>query len=272
MALDPQPILRPADDRFAQYYAEKLWDWIPEIYRTEDGLAQNPGVLRAIIELVADQAGIARRSIDRLWEDAYIDTADEWAVPYIGDLVATRLLSALNLQGRRADVAKTIFYRRRAGTPLVLETLTRDIGRWDAAVVEAFKRLARTRHGLDPEPSPLRGPVTRTPPGGLADLRATRGGDLVNGPFDEYARTPDFRRLSGMKGRWNIPKVNVHIFRQAALRLSRITPLDVGNGRHLLDPSGRDVALFRPGAARRPAELGGQFGSGKSPHRSRAVS
>src|SRR5882762_9856925 len=117
MAPGPQPILRPADDRFAQYYAEKLWDWIPEIYRTEDGLAQNPGVLRAIVELVADQAAIARRSIDRLWEDAQIDTADDWAVPYIGDLVATRLLSALNLQGRRADVAKTIFYRRRAGTP-----------------------------------------------------------------------------------------------------------------------------------------------------------
>ena len=63
----PQPIARPADDRFAQYYAEKLWDWIPEIYRTEDGLAQNPGVLRAIVELVANQAAIARRSIDRLW-------------------------------------------------------------------------------------------------------------------------------------------------------------------------------------------------------------
>ena len=247
MALDPQPILRPADDRFAVYYAEKLWDWIPEIYRTEDGLAQNPGVLRAIIELVANQAAIARRSIDRLWEDAEIDTADEWAVPYIGDLVAARLLSALNPQGRRADVAKTIFYRRRAGTPLVLETLTRDIGRWHAAVVETFKRLARTRHGLDPEPNPLRGPVTLTPPGGLADLRATRGGDLVNGPFDEYARTPDFRRLSGLKGRWNIPKVNVHIFRQVALRLSRVTPLDLGNGRYVLDPSGRDVALFRPG-------------------------
>ena len=49
MAPGPQPILRPADDRFAQYYAEKLWDWIPEIYRTEDGLAHNPGVLRAIV-------------------------------------------------------------------------------------------------------------------------------------------------------------------------------------------------------------------------------
>src|SRR5204862_399873 len=58
---------------------------------------------------------------------------------------------------------------------------------------------------------------------------------------------PDFRRLSGLKGRWNIPKVNVHIFRQGALRLSRVTRLDLGNGRYVLDPSGRDVALFRPG-------------------------
>src|SRR5207248_475016 len=37
------------------------------------------------------------------------------------------------------------------------------------------------------------------------------------------------------------------IFRQVALRLSRVTPLDLGNGRYVLDPSGRDVALFRPG-------------------------
>ena len=108
MALDPQPILRPADDRFAQYYAEKLWDWIPEIYRTEGGLAQNPGVLRAIIELVANQAD-RTRSIDRLWEDAYIDTADEWAVPYIGDLVATRLFSALNLKAGAPTLRRRFF-------------------------------------------------------------------------------------------------------------------------------------------------------------------
>ncbi|MCW3475297.1 hypothetical protein [Limobrevibacterium gyesilva] len=247
MALAPQPVLRPADDRYARYYAEKLWDWIPEIYRTEDGQAQNPGVLRAIVELIAEQAAIARRSVDRLWEDAEIDTADDWAVPYIGDLVATRLISALNLQGRRADVAKTIFYRRRAGTPLVLETLTRDIGRWDAAVVEAFKRLARTRHGLDPEPDPLRGPVTLTPPGGLADLRAARASELVDGAFDEFAHTADFRRLAGLLGRLNIPKVNVHVFRQSAFRVTHATALDLGAERFVIDPSGRDVPLFRPG-------------------------
>ena len=106
-------------------------------------------MLRAIIELVANQAGIARRSIDRLWESAYIDTADEWAVPYIGDLVATRLLSALNLQGRRADVAKTIFTDAAPAPHSSRNTdpRHRPLG---LAVVEAFKRLARTRHGIDP--------------------------------------------------------------------------------------------------------------------------
>jgi hypothetical protein len=49
-----------------------------------------------------------RRSQDRLWEDVFIDSCDEWAVPYIGDLVGTRMISALNARGRRVDVAKTV--------------------------------------------------------------------------------------------------------------------------------------------------------------------
>jgi len=247
MTIGTEPDLRPAEDGYARYYAEKIWDWIPEVYRHEDGLAQNPGVLRAIVEVLAEQAAIARRSIDRLWEDAYIDGADDWAVPYIGDLVATRLISALNRQGRRSDVANTVFYRRRAGTPLLIEALTRDIGRWDGAVIEAFKRLARSRHGLDPRPQRLLGPATRTPPGGLADLRSARASELVDRAFDEFAHTADFRRVAGFRGRWNIPKVNVHLFRQRAFRVAFATRFDFGFGRFTVDPSGRDMPLFRPG-------------------------
>ena len=45
-----QPSRRGAHDGFARYYAERLWDWIPDIYRHEDGLAETPGTLRAIVE------------------------------------------------------------------------------------------------------------------------------------------------------------------------------------------------------------------------------
>jgi hypothetical protein len=49
----------PARDFYFDYYTGKLWDRIPLIYREEDGLASPPGVLRAIVEMVAGQ--FARR-------------------------------------------------------------------------------------------------------------------------------------------------------------------------------------------------------------------
>jgi hypothetical protein len=238
--------LTPAQDGFEQYYAEKIWEWIPPFYRDEDGLAANPDVLRGLVEILAHQAAIARRSIDRLWDDAFIELCDDWAIPYLGDLVGTRLVNELNRRGRRVDVAKTIYYRRRKGTPAVLERLTQDITGWEGTVVESFRRLGRTRHGLDPEPMKLLGPVSQTPPGGFANLRSGRGASLVNGPFDEFAHTPDFRRLRGTKGRYNIPKLNFHLYRLQPFKVEFATPYDLGTGQFTFDPSGRDIPLFRP--------------------------
>ena len=239
--------LAPALDKFERYYTEKIWEWIPGVYKEEDGLGVKPDVLRSVVVIMARQAAIARRSIDRLWEDEFIELCDDWAIPYIGDLVGTRLVHELNRRGRRVDVARTIFYRRRKGTLHVLETLIRDIGDWEGVVVESFRRLARTRHGLDPEPVGLEGFVTRTPPGGWAKLISTRGAELVDGPFDEMAHTPDFRQLRGKHGRYNIPKLNFHLFRLLPFEVNFATAADFDDRRFTFDPSGRDVPLFRPG-------------------------
>jgi len=246
MAENNQDLLTPARDGFERYYAEKIFEWIPAIYKDEDGLGANPGALRAIVEILARQAATARRSIDRLWDDQFIELCDDWAIPYIGDLVGTRLAHELNRRGRRVDVARTIFYRRRKGTPQVLEILIRDIADWEGVVVESFKRLARARHGLDPEPAELEGIVTRTPPGGWARLNSVRGATLVDGPFDEFAHTPDFRQLRGKLGRYNIPKLNFHLFRLLPFEVNFATAHNLGLGRFTFDPSGRDIPLFRP--------------------------
>jgi hypothetical protein len=236
-------------DGFERYFAEKLWDWIPEVYRYEDGKAPNPYVLRSFVEIAAYAAATARRSIDRLWEDQFPEFCDDWALPYIGDLVGTRPVNALNRRGRRADVVRTIFYRRRKGTLTVLQILVHDIAGWDGVVVESFRTLGRTPHRLD---APLAGAgavhpghVTHTPPGAFADLHAARGGDLVDGPFDEYAHTTDVRQLRGHLGRHNIPKLNFHLYRQVAFDIRFATPVDLGAERFTFDPSGRDAALFR---------------------------
>ncbi|GKT07112.1 hypothetical protein [Desulforhabdus sp. TSK] len=238
--------LAPAQDEFERYYTEKIWDWIPAVFKEEDGLAARPDVLRSIVEILARQAAVARRSIDRLWEDQFIEFCDDWAIPYIGDLVGTRLVHELNRRGRRVDVARTIFYRRRKGTPLVMELLIRDITGWSGVVVESFKQLARARHGLDPEPDAFAGLVTQAPPGGWARLPSAHGAELVDGPFDEFAHTPDFRQPRGKLGRYNIPKLNFHLYRLLPFEVNFATAANFGDNRFTFDPSGRDVPLFSP--------------------------
>lgn len=234
-----------ANDHFEQYYAEKLWETIPSIYRHEDGLAEAPGVLRAIVQVIARQAAILRRSQDSLWDDQFIGLCNEWAVPYIGDLLATRLLSEQNKRGRRIDVAKTIYYRRRKGTPRVLEELISDISGWEGMMVEQFQKLARSRHGLDPKPRTLAGKFSGTLPGGWADLRNQRASELTNGPFEEFFYTPDVRRHRGLYGRYSIPKLAFYLYRLKAYEAINTTPFSLGDGRGFsFDPSGRDIPLF----------------------------
>lgn len=234
-----------ARDYFERYFAEKLWATIPEVFREEDGRAIPPGVLRAFIETLAGPAAVLRRSQDKLWDDQLIELCSEWAVPYIGELVGTRLVSALNRRGRRIDVAKTIYYRRRKGTPRLLEELVADITGWEGKLVEEFRRLGRLRHGLDPAPAPLAGRFTGTPPGGIADLRNPRGAELASGPFDEFHHTPDYRRPRGRDGRHGLAKLAFHLHRLAATALDDVQPAPGPTaGTFTFDPSGRDVPLF----------------------------
>jgi len=233
---------RVADDQFERYYTERLWELIPSVYRHEDGIAERPGTLRAFIELIAEQVAVLRRGHDRLWDDAFIDLCDDWAVPYLGDLVGTRMVSALNKRGRRVDVAKTIYYRRRKGTPRVLEELIADLTGWDGKVVESFRFLGRHRHRLDP---PL--PELLEPARGWADLRSPRLAEQAGGPWDPFAHTADLRRAKGDDGRWNIPRVSFHLFRLGAYRVAGVRPhLRADGATFTFDPSGRDTALFMP--------------------------
>jgi hypothetical protein len=237
---------RSANDFFEAYFTEKIWELIPAFYREDDGLADNPGVLRAIVSVIAAQAAVLRRNTDRLWEDPFIEDCDDWAVPYIGDLVGTRLVSALDTRGRRVDVAKTIYYRRRKGTLRVLEELIDDITGWEGKATEEFQRLARAHHALDPKPAGRGGHFTGTPPEGYADLRQPRGAGLSGGPFDEYFHSADMRQNhGGLDGRFAVPKIGFWLYRIPAWKLTGVTPMHSADPHQFaFDPSGRNVWLF----------------------------
>ncbi len=235
-----------ADDGYESYYAEKLWSWIPELYRGQDAEPPNPGALRAIVEIVAAQAAILRRDVDRLWDDQAIELCDDWAISYLGELVGATPLSGFNARGNRLAVAKAVYYQRRKGTPGVLQELIRDIAGLEGVVVEAFRRLVRFPHRLDIDVIG-RGLVTESPAGGLVDLRNPRVKGLVDTAFDEAAHFPDVRRLRGPYGRYGLRKVNFHLFPLRSFPVTLPTPVEIAPGRVVLNPSGRDEALFQRG-------------------------
>src|SRR6202165_244090 len=169
--------MTPKDvEHYSAYYAEKIWSLMPAAYRTADTIVEEAGghlqegngPLREIVNRIAFQVGVIRRSIDRAWEDQSIETCDDWIIPYIGDLLATNLVSSLDARGRRLDVANTIYYRRRGGTVGILEEIAHDITSWDAKVVEFFRRLEPRRHGRDPGTGE---PAETDDPTGFASLQ-----------------------------------------------------------------------------------------------------
>ncbi|WNG35765.1 hypothetical protein F0U61_20380 [Archangium violaceum] len=255
--------MRNDADRYEAYYAQKLWQLLPELYRAEDSPELNRnGPLRELVERIGAQAAIVRRSMDRLWEDQSIETCDDWVIAYMADLLATNLVPGLDARGQRRDVAKTIYYRRRKGTVPQLEELAADLTSWDVRVVEFFRRLGRTRHRLDPEvggpgmgralqvAQGLSGPLTRTAIGGTADLRSHDGARLAHTAFDEFFHTADVRRGQGHTGWHGIPRLGVFLWRLQSVPLESVTPVRDATceNQYTFDPTGRDIPLFAASA------------------------
>ena len=249
-------------DHYDFYYADKLWKLLPAVYRAQDTDDFNAnGPLREMVNRLGAQSAILRRGIDRMWDDQSIETCDDWIIPYIGALLDVNLVSSLDARGQRLDVAKTIYYRRRKGTVAILEEIASDITGWDAKVVEFFRRLGRTRHGLDPPiglassgpdvaslqlAEGLIGGLTGTGIGGFADLRNACGATKAHSAFDEFFHTADVRQGQGRSGWYGIPRLGVFLWRLLSLPVGPATPVPVLGcpDWYTFDPTGRDIPLF----------------------------
>ncbi len=260
------------DDGFDGYYAERLWQLLPAAYRSADTASLDaPGPLRELIGRIGAQVATVRRSIDQLWADQSIETCADWVVPYIGDLLGANLVNQLAPAGQRLDVAKTIHYRRHKGTLQAIDELGSDVTGWGCVAVEAFRRLARTRHGLDPpvgrlaypnlassdlelllRDQMLAGRLTGTPAGGYADLRSADGAALSGTAFDEYSHVADLRPGRGAVGHFGITKLLVFVWRLRSFAVVGSTPVPVAGspGTFVFDPTGREIPLFLAPPAR----------------------
>ena len=100
-------------------------------------------------------------NLEQLYDDQFIETCDDWVVPYIGDLIGWQQVheagepsDAASLRGQqrnkilipRRELANTIRYRRRKGTLSLLELLAFDVAGWHARAVEFFRLLGSTQN------------------------------------------------------------------------------------------------------------------------------
>jgi hypothetical protein len=256
-----------ADDGFDRFYADRLWQLLPAMVRAADSdTPGGVGPLRALVDRIGAAAADSRRSIDALERLGSIETADDWAIAYHADLLATRLVGAMDARAQRLDVARTIAYRRRAGTLALIELLAFDVTGHAARATEFFRRLGRTRHAFDPaiggDPAlavdaRLIGRATATPAGGSADLRDAWGATASDSAFDEFAHTADFRRPAQTQGHHAIPRIGVFLWWLHAYPIDGATPVARTGcpNEFSFDPTGRDTPL-RGGGGRSRTTLG----------------
>ncbi|HRP22095.1 MAG TPA: hypothetical protein PK925_15830, partial [Alicycliphilus sp.] len=67
---------------------ERLYQLLPAIHRLRDAEQGQP--LRALLAVIEEELTALELDAARLYDNWFIETCDEWTVPYIGDLVGAR--------------------------------------------------------------------------------------------------------------------------------------------------------------------------------------
>ena len=217
-----------------------LFELIPAVYRVRDAGLGDP--LRALVAILETEVQPSRTNIDELYDDWFIETCDEWVVPYIGDLLGVRGLVPV-----RAGVSASAPGREHDRVPAAQghgggarAARARRHRLAGAKAVEFFQRLAATQHVNHPRPQSL----------ATVDLRDVEGLALLNGPFEHATHTVEVRHIDNGRGRYDIPYVGIFLWRLQCYPLAGVTAAAVAaatpveRGRFQFNPLGCDGQLF----------------------------
>jgi hypothetical protein len=228
-----------------------LYRLLPAYIRFRDQKSGSP--LQQLLGLAGDQAAAIARDLERMYDGWFIETCDEWLIPYIGDLVGVepahvaagtagierdqRLRQVLSA---RAATANAIAERRRKGSLWVLEEISRDAAHWPARAVEFYRRVVVASH------------IDHLQPGrtAIADLHSARRLLDLDTPFDDFCHLADVRRIGNTDspGRYGIPDVGLFVWRVRPYSVTATTAYcreDVGSNCFTFSALGNDTQLFQ---------------------------
>ncbi|TIV30757.1 MAG: hypothetical protein E5V99_16645, partial [Mesorhizobium sp.] len=225
---------------------DRLYQLLPGYITARDADEGRP--LLALMQILTRELELVERDTDQLYDNWFIETCENWAVSYIGDLVGARALREFGEGSLRAYVANTLAYRQAKGTRVIVEQLARDVSGWPAVAVEFFSLLQQTRYV-----NRQKGGVPAT-----MSLRDADAATLTGGPFESAAHSVDVRAIGRTSGRYNIPNLGLFVWRlhnndlpfltdeREGGYLGGVVPRAAapGAGYRLLDPVGRPLRLF----------------------------
>ena len=231
----------PYDDEVLELVAQRLYAAVPAMYRVPDEPPDGAGELLHLLEVLAAPLAVLHQSIQELQADLFIDTADDRMVPYLAEMVGTRLAFPDAASNRR-DVRGTVGWRRRKGTPTALEEMGSELTGQPVVLQEGWKRiqLAQDLDLVRPE---------RVVP----DLRPAIVAEQADGPLDAMFHAVDVRRISATTGRRHPKHVAHWLMPTTTFPLAGATAHDrslpLSDRRFTFDPLG----VRRPLRARRAA-------------------
>ena len=198
--------------------ADRLYELLPAVHRWRDADRGYP--LRALLQVISEQVNIVDADIAQLYENWFVETCQDWVVPYIGDLVGytplydigeptgmqkPRALARERILIPRREVANTVRLRRRKGTVAVLEELATAVAGWPGRAVEFYRLLSFTQNinylHLDR--------------GRTVDVRDGDGLDDLSSAFEEVAHIVDIRCIGArhFPEFYNISSVGMFVWR-----------------------------------------------------------
>jgi hypothetical protein len=207
---------------------ERLYNLLPALYRQRDPAVGQ--ALRALMSVLESEFQTLEADLTAGYNNWFIQTCDNWVIPYLADLVGIRGLSQEKhvFATQRRQVANTIGYRRRQGTIATLEHVLRDVTGWLVYVVEFYSHLALTQHlargGCDG--------------GRTVDLRQAAALATLGGPFDELAHSAEVRSVhpeppDGSKpetlrpGKYSPGSVGLFFWRLRSFRMTNSRPRSI---------------------------------------------
>ena len=174
---------------------QRLYDLLPTYIRFRDQQLRDPELgiapLEALVKALELPLHAIEENIDSLYRGWFIETCDEWKVPYIADLLGVRGLDEAGamIPSQRSRVANAIAYRRRKGTPAALARAAEDATGWPCYAAELRNLTAVSQTVGAPQPDR----------GGTIDLRDDAFLGEIGRAFDDHPHTADLRQ--GRPGR-----------------------------------------------------------------------